>query len=336
MKRSHAIWLSLILVVVQVSHPCVGEWNCSTVASKDFANGSVRWSRMNCTATTRFGKVGPITVNTVTANLSDPNLFVLPVTAPVHNGSYLAPLTEMMSQQSRAIVGINGGYFWRLDVNTFFDDVCIGKWRTDALRPVSETEPNNGIGDGLTLLNGKRLSSNCDCYGYNRPTTLVIDGAKSHIVVQSRGAPPPASAVNAIAAGPNLVSTDPATKVPFVDIPKDDQNLNLLGRGANAAVGLSPAGAPGAPRMLHMAAFDGNNKCPLTDTTCGINVYPMATFMLEYLRCGEAMAMDQGGSTTMVVKGSGFPNEVVSCSSTPNCYGGQRNIFNGLVIGLKN
>ena len=55
---------------------------------------------------------------------------------PVVNAS-LATVGEMAAAQpSRKLwAGINGGYFWRLDSQSFIDGVCIGKSRADALAP---------------------------------------------------------------------------------------------------------------------------------------------------------------------------------------------------------
>ena len=44
--------------------------------------------------------------------------------------------------------------------------------------------------------------------------------------------------LNAIGAGPNLVSYNSATKEAYVDIPADDDNINLLEFAANTAVGI--------------------------------------------------------------------------------------------------
>jgi hypothetical protein len=64
------------------------------------------------------------------------------------------------------LAGINGGYFFRLDVSTFKDNVCRGKSRDEALQPPSLASPNAGVGDALLIRDGKLLASNCDCRGF--------------------------------------------------------------------------------------------------------------------------------------------------------------------------
>jgi hypothetical protein len=39
----------------------------------------------------------------------------------------------MATQNNNFIVGLNGGYFWRVDISgIWIDDVCHGKLRSDA------------------------------------------------------------------------------------------------------------------------------------------------------------------------------------------------------------
>ena len=111
----------------------------------------------------------------------------------------------------------------------FFDDVCFFKSRADANKNATSDHPNYGIGDGLLVINGELLSSNCDLPGYDRPAALIIDDApqNTHIDLMTRGQRAPPGTKNAIAAGPNLVSMDPKTKQPYVHIPLDDFNVNI-------------------------------------------------------------------------------------------------------------
>lgn len=44
------------------------------------------------------------------------------------------------------LAGVNGGYFFEVNRKSFFDDVCFGKVRNDALHNVSMTDPNAGTG----------------------------------------------------------------------------------------------------------------------------------------------------------------------------------------------
>ena len=63
-----------------------------------------------------------------------------------------------MAQSSplKPLVGINGGYFWRVDSQSFFDDVCFGKTRQDALQNVSSEHPNYGVGDCMSKRGQKK------------------------------------------------------------------------------------------------------------------------------------------------------------------------------------
>ena len=45
----------------------------------------------------------------------------------------LQTVPDMAAQDPNFIVGINGGYFWRVDIDgVWIDDVCHGKTRSDA------------------------------------------------------------------------------------------------------------------------------------------------------------------------------------------------------------
>ena len=215
------------------------------------------------------------------------------------------------------IAGINGPYFWRVDVKTFFDTVCVGKLRANALEPPSADAPNAGIGDGAVVSEGRVLSSNCDCLGFSRPTVLSINGSSTHIDVLHRGdAPPAGTLLDALSAGPNLVTSNASGT--FIDIPSDDENIgNILEHSANTAFGLTDDA-----RAL-LVTVDGFDGCPLLNATCGINAYSIAYLMRDHFGVSSAMAMDQGGSTTMWIKGAG----IVSKSG-----GGPRPIFAGLFL----
>ncbi len=159
--------------------------------------------------------------------------------------------------------------------------MCRGKTHADATRPVSASQPNNGIGDGTVVLDGQLLSTNCDCWGYSRPVLVSSsDTGVVNITVQARGEAPPAGTTNAIAGGPNLVSLG-ADGAPFIDIPSDDDNINLLEHSANTALGVSRDGT-----RVHLVTFDGNDSCPITDSTCGTNTYQMAYFFMVFVSSG--------------------------------------------------
>lgn len=86
------------------------------------------------------------------------------------------------------IAGVNGGYFWRVDVSsTWIDDVCWFKSREEALAPVSKDNVNNGIGDGLIKIDGVVYSNNCNCTGFSRPAVMSFEGENSNVQVLHKG-----------------------------------------------------------------------------------------------------------------------------------------------------
>ena len=92
----------------------------------------------------------------------------------------------------------------------FFDDVCFGKSAADAHLPPSLTNPNAGIGDSLTIINGTYLSSNCDKVGNSEPVAAVLDYPPRFVQLK-RAERLPAGVQTAIGAGPNLVSHNSST-----------------------------------------------------------------------------------------------------------------------------
>jgi len=166
--------------------------------------------------------------------------------------------------------------------------------------------------------NGRLLGSNCDCLGFNLPVFLTINGSASTIEVLGRAAAPPAGLLlDSIAAGPNLVSSNASGA--FVDIRSGDENFaNVYEWSANTFVGFSPNGS-----TTYLFTSDGHDGCPQTNTTCGANAYTLAYFARDFLGVGKAMAMDQGGSTTMYVQGKGV---------VTNPGSGARAIFSGLFL----
>lgn len=261
-----------------------------------------------------FGKAGPINVSVLSADLSRPSLRLASLT-----DSSLATVDAMAAAAVPRKIwgGINAGYFWRLDVKTFFDGVCLGKSRADAEAAPAAAQPNYGVGDGVIVSGGALAASNCDCIGFSRPAVLTINGSASRIDVVHRGDPAPFGlAFDSTAAGPNLVSSNLSGS--FIDIPSDDDNIgNILEHSANTAVGLF---ANGTALLVTTDGFDG---CSGFDATCGVNAYTLAYLMKDHFGVAASMGMDQGGSTTMYVKGAG----VVS-----NPGQGTRPVFSGLFI----
>jgi len=277
-------------------------WTCSPLnASVPLAGGAASHQRLSCTAPsvptgpTSSQAAGPLVVNIVTANLSaGSGLRLTPATAPSSAPHQLATLDAIAAADGRRLIaGINGGYFYRLDVATFFDGVCIGKTAAVAEEPPSPAAPNAGVADGGIVVKGQLRGSNCDCLGYNLPVWLSINGSDSRIDVTGRASPPPAGlALDSLAAGPNLVSSNASGA--FVDIRDGDENFsNVYEWAANTFVGFSPDKA-----TSYFVTTDGYDGCPAKSTTCGANAFSLAYFAKDYLKVGSAMAMDQGVSVT--------------------------------------
>jgi len=285
------------------------------------------WSRLRCTSSPIpvFGVAGPLVVNVVEAPLGAAGVRLLPVaTAPPAgagpSAAQLMPLDRIVAAAPACVAAVNGGYFWRLDSAGFIDTVCLLKLRGDAEKRAAAGVPNAGIADGAIVAGGVLYGSNCDCAGSSRPAVLSINGTSSRVDVLHRGDAPPAGlALDAISAGPNLVTTNASGS--FVDIPADDDNVgNILEHSANTAVGLRADGT------AVLVTVDGNDGCSPFDPTCVINAYSLAYLMRDFFNATTALNMDQGGSTTMWVKGAPGTGVV----SNPGA--GTRNIFGALCI----
>jgi hypothetical protein len=261
-----------------------------------------------------FGRAGPLNVSFLSVDLTQPSLRLVPVV-----NATLATVEAMAAAQPtrKLLGGINGGYFWRVDSTSFFDGVCVGKSRAEALAPPSTATPNTGVGDGAVVAQGSLLASNCDLPGYSRPAVLTLNGAASRIDVVHRGNAPPAGlALDSLAAGPNLVSSNASGS--FLDIPSDDDNIgNILEHSANTAVGLYANGT------AILVTTDGVDGCSGLDATCGANAFTLGYLMKDFFLVASAMGCDQGGSTTMWVRGGG---------TVTNPGQGVRNIFSALFV----
>lgn len=285
------------------------------------ASLSVTYQPLNCSGsyTNHFGQkkpVGPLVFHVAVIDLALVDSGASRVVPVVANSSVpysLQSVSEMAP--ANGVVGINGGYFWRLDSKSFLDDVCWGKSRADAQKSVQGScrHPNYGVGDGLVVIDGEILSCNCDLVGNSVPALLALNGSSTHIKVQRRGEGPPQGLLNGIAAGPNLITAGK------IDI--EGLNVNIIEHSSNTAAGLRGRRADGGFAELVLVVADGHDGCKASDPTCGISALPMAHFMLEVIGSEDALEFDQGGSSTMWVKGLG----VVS-----NPGSGERNIYSGL------
>merc|ERR1712037_459511 len=99
-------------------------------------------------------------------------------------------------------------------------------------------DPNAGVSDNVIMRDGIVLGSNCNKLLNSRPTALVLrdtNGTVPRIEVMKRGGHLSPSVLDAIGAGPNLVSSHLGGK-PRVDI--RGHNVNILEHASNTAVAL--------------------------------------------------------------------------------------------------
>jgi exopolysaccharide biosynthesis protein len=314
-------------------------WECISLSEKTITDGVV-WKVQNCTSDSNVS-APLLKVNSIHIDLTKENVRLVAQVAPENIS--LGSLPTIASYNPSLIAGINGGYFWRVDVDGFWrDNVCRGKTRKEAEQPASPDCPNCGIGDGTVIIDGVLKSSNCNCTGFNRPALLTINGEYSNITVLDKGAfVDPNIVHNAISAGPNLVSYDETTGSAFIDIPADDENVNRIVYEASTAVGLIQSNSNGGGGRVSTEAIlvttDGSDSCHFNEHYCGIRCQGLASLMLEVFGVSQAMSMDQGGSTTMWIDGegpSGKDGVVSNSDNTSPGGGGTRALANGLFVEL--
>ena len=334
-------------------------WTCIDIQSTSLEGGAV-WRTQNCTNDATAQPL--LTVNLVEFSLPNSKLRAIPAVS-VNADRPLQPIPDMATQNDKFIAGINGGYFWRVDISgIWIDDVCRGKLRAEANKPANPLFPNFGLSDGLVKIDGKLVGNNCNCTGYSRPAILILNDDRSTINVVHRAEGVEPTVRNAISAGPNLVSYNVTDGSSYVDIPSDDDNINILEHAANTAVGIRLTEDKVTKRtftcltlwslliIVFQTSFtelkassmfflttDGSDECGPRDIYCGLNSRDLASLMKDQYKANLAMSMDQGGSTTMWVKGvNPSRNGVVSRShnTEPVEQDGPRNVANGLFLAL--
>lgn len=229
------VTLLIALIVVFATAQDSNVWTCIDIQTTALEGGAT-WRTQNCTNAPDTQPL--LTVNIVEFSLPNSKLRAIPAISvdPEHP---LQPVPDMAKQNDKYIVGINGGYFWRVDISgIWIDDVCRGKLRAEANKPANPLFPNFGLSDGLVKIDGKLVGNNCNCTGYSRPAILVLNDDHSTINVVHRAEGVEPTVRNAISAGPNLVSYNTTDGTSFVDIPSDDDNINILEHAANTAVGI--------------------------------------------------------------------------------------------------
>lgn len=293
------------------------------------------WLTQNCTKQPEPA-LPDLTVNVVTVDLSSPNVRV--VAGVADPSKYLQSVPDMAALNPNFLVGVNGGYFWRVDLDSFWvDDVCWFKSKAEALSPPSKDNVNNGVGDGLIRIDGVTYSNKCNCHGFSRPAIMSFEGENTNIKVLHRGETVGDEVQNAIGAGPNLVSYNATTKTSYVDIPADDDNINNLEYAANTAVAAKLDTETGKATHILLVTTDGSDECGPSDPSCGLNMETLGGLLKDQYGVHIALSMDQGGSTTMWIKGERPDrNGVVSRShsSVPDIEDTPRSVANGVFIEL--
>jgi hypothetical protein len=380
--------LTNVLILLLATSFVSASWQCdntSTINIGKFAN-SVTWTTTVCQGTAHGDpfKVGPLRFNIVDVDLSSPDVRLVPLMAAA-NQSYLQTLSDMTRYDPSIIAGVNGGYFWRLDSSSFRDSVCRGKTRSDAQNApgtnCSGDFANYGVSDGLLKINGKILGCNCDKPGYSVPAVFVINGTSTKIEKMARGGTVADDVMNAIAAGPNLVTNG------AVDIDKHDDNINIevcahlfpslpshlipatlsffpfppfpyyqslpftlikfflmtagtCGKYSSGPSHRSPhrlcaraAGYGRRTRRQHAAQPHIGHQCPPAGRLSHLRGATHDVSLIAQLSITDAMGMDQGGSTTMFVRGHGTDG-IVSCSNTLSPSDAPRRVFDGLFVQL--
>jgi len=108
--------LLLLLPIVAAT-----EWACISLQETKLAEGVV-WKTVNCSMS--VDALPLLTVNSIHMELGNPNVRAVPGVADP------AAMVQSVPDMAKAnyLAGINGGYFWRVDIDSFWlDDVCQGK-----------------------------------------------------------------------------------------------------------------------------------------------------------------------------------------------------------------
>jgi len=310
------------------------QWSCAQNQSSQQISAGVVWNRLICNSSINsFLSIGPLVFNILQVNLSCPSVRLSAAVANYSAQGHVEQLFDMAEQDSTFVAGINGGFFWELNSAHFFDDVCLGKTRSDASQAVSTSNPQFGTGDTLVKINNQILSRNCESALYAVPIALVMNGTATMLQRLPPAGEVANSVQNAICASPNLVSFNWQTRQSYVDIPAGDFNPNILQHAANTGVGIVFDIEKNISQSLYLVTVDGHDNGNDFQPTSGIDAHEFAHFFKYYLGVSQAMLMDQGGSTTMYIKGQP-KNGIVSCadtSSSDGC-GGVRAIFSGIFV----
>lgn len=266
-----------------------------------------------------------LVINLVTADLdANPKLRLQPaIAADKGRYNYRQPLMQIaggLAEQGRKVLaGINGGSFF-ISHGTgtpFMDTSCLANFHLNFEKP---PYASHQVGNGLLVIDRKTYSYNCASTGPLSPprsTFVQRENGDYHIEALPTGRIDTQGLVNALGAGPGLIS---AGKLAV----RQEHIPAALELAANSALilGKSDNG------HRHAVLMTVNGR----DGRRGMFSFEMANFIMHKLKeitriePLEAMSMDQGGSTGLLVNDFG-QLKVVSRSGTKS-----RPIYNALFI----
>ena len=233
----------------------------------------------------------------------------------------LIGIAESGSKKGETVLaGINGGYFFIPPVSArkpFLDSNCLSNFYLNFEKPPFSSWQ---IGDGLLVINGQALSYNCKTVGpFSPPRTSFMQNKSGlyQIAEMPAGKSDVSRIKNALGAGPGLISNgEIAIKSEFIP--------STLEFSANTALVLGQD----TTGHKHAVLFTVDGR----DGSKGMYAFEVANFLARTLpdyvgiKVQDAMSMDQGGSTGMVVREYG-KLKTVSHSGDQN-----RPIYNALLV----
>ncbi len=270
--------------------------------------------------------ISGLVINLIDIDLdANPKLKLQPVIAANNSKyNYRQPLigiaNDSISQGKNVLAGINGGYFFippESITKPFLDSNCLSNFYLNFERPPYSSHQ---IGDGLLVINKQAYSYNCQTIGPFSPSrTSFIQNKNGTYQINEvvSGKFDIGTINNALGAGPGLIS---AGKIAI----KAELIPSTLEFSANTALVLGQ----GEDGHKHAVLFTVDGS----DGNHGMYSFEMANYLARQLPGlirvipVDAMSMDQGGSTGMVVKENGKLN-TVSNSGDKN-----RPIYNALLL----
>lgn len=304
------------------------QWQCQAPSKQKTltASKSIQWTQLTCHGTypkqwwhLRPHPTGPLTINIIDADLSDPHVFVKPTVGNVNAVEpYRNKISTLAQTNTNFIAGINGGYFLARDDGS--DANCRSRITKGPITSAAQ------VGDGLLIIDKKPYSTNCNgtLLSEKKRSVLIQDASTKLWYIKNIPANTvPTSVENALGAGPGLIKMrqgKPQIWLTWQGI------LSSFEFGANTAVIL----AVDKNEHQHMLLLTVNGH----DKIYGMTSMTMANFIyhvvppLFNLQLASAMSMDQGNSTGMYIKTEN-PN-LVSKTGRNNT---MRDIYDALFIG---